>query len=202
MTKKRIFEISLIIGLCFSFLLSLVGFDAECARIKDNVFRIHILANSDSQIDQNLKLKVRDKILAMSEKLYENAECKEDAINITSNNMELLLNEAKQIINNNGFDYSVSGEVCKNYFDTRVYDGFTLPAGYYDSLKINIGKAEGKNWWCVLFPKVCLDACSDFQGNLSEKSEEIIENPTDYTMQFKIVEIYNKAKEKINSIFF
>ena len=151
MTKKRTFELSLILGLVFTFLLSLAGFDAKCANIEDNIFRLHIKANSNSDVDQQLKLKVRDNILELSEDLYEGANNKADAMNIASDNMDLILANAKNTIKDNGFDYSVSGEIKKSYFGTRVYENFTLPAGYYDSLKIYIGSGEGENCWCVLF---------------------------------------------------
>ena len=202
MTVKKRFEISVIAGVIFSLLLSFTGFEASCSEIRDSIFRIHIIANSDSDADQELKIKVKDSLTSLSAELFKNAQSKEEAIKITDENKDLLKTEAEKVIAEEGFNYPVTAEVGKSYFGTRVYDNFTLPAGYYDSLKIKIGKATGKNWWCVLYPTVCFSACSDFGDAVSEKSEEIITNPENYTVKFKVVEIVESAKEKFNLRFF
>ena len=118
--------------------------------ISTKVFRLHILANSDSEDDQKLKLKVRDKILSVSDKMYNNCATVDDAVNTAKNNIDLFESTAAKVIIDNGYTYPVKAYVTKEYFDTRKYDNFTLPAGEYDSLKIEIGSAKGHNWWLSL----------------------------------------------------
>ena len=201
MTAKKRFELSIILALIFSVLLSFTSFSAYCNEIENGVLRLHILANSDSAKDQELKLAVRDSILENSENIFESASNKEDALKNAKENLPKIINTARKTIKENGYDYSVSGEVEKCYFNTRVYDNFTLPAGYYDAVRIKIGSAKGKNWWCVLFPEVCISASANLKDTLSDGSVEKIENPQNYKVKFKVVEIITAAREKINSWF-
>ena len=201
MTAKKRFELSIILGLIFSVLLSFTSFSAYCNEIENGVLRLHILANSDSAKDQELKLAVRDSILENSENIFESASNKEDALKNAKENLPKIIGTAKETIKEYGYDYSVSGEVEKCYFNTRVYDNFTLPAGYYDAVRIKIGSAKGKNWWCVLFPEVCISASANLKDTLSDGSVEKIENPQNYKVKFKVVEIITAAREKINSWF-
>lgn len=201
MTAKKRFELSIILALIFSVLLSFTSFSAYCNEIENGVLRLHILANSDSAKDQELKLAVRDSILENSKDIFESASNKEDALKSAKENLPKIINTARKTIKENGYNYSVSGEVEKCYFNTRVYDNFTLPAGYYDAVRIKIGSAKGKNWWCVLFPEVCISASANLKDALSDGSVEKIENPQNYKVKFKVVEIITAAREKINSWF-
>lgn len=165
--------------------------------ISSKVFRLHILANSDSDEDQALKLKVRDKILSVSEDLYGNCSSVEDAVNISKKNIKLFKETAQKVIAFYGYEYDTRVYVTKEYFNTRVYDDFTLPAGIYDSLKIEIGEGKGHNWWCVMFPSVCLSGCTDdFDETLTPEEQEMIKSGK-YIVRFKAVEIYEKIKSKI-----
>ncbi len=142
--KIKILNISLAIAFIFSILLSLVTFEAQCDDLRQNVFRLHIIANSDSEEDQALKLKVRDAILKESEALFGDSRTLEDAILSTRKNLPLIESVAQKAIEDNGYDYSVRVSVKSSFFDTRVYDEFMLPAGVYEALKIEIGEAKGK----------------------------------------------------------
>lgn len=188
---------SVLCGLIFSVLLGMTGFNAECEGIRQSVFRVHIIANSDSQTDQQLKLTVRNRLLVLSDNLF--AECKneEQAIKLARENIDLFRDEAKKTIQQQGFDYPVKVTVDKAYFDTRVYEGFTLPAGKYDALKVVIGSGRGKNWWCVMFPAVCVPAATDtdISDALDKRQSGIVKNPTRYRLGFKTVEIYEQLKE-------
>lgn len=167
--------------------------------ISTKVFRLHILANSDSEDDQKLKLKVRDKILSVSDKMYNNCATVDDAVNTAKNNIDLFESTAAKVIIDNGYTYPVKAYVTKEYFDTRKYDNFTLPAGEYDSLKIEIGSAKGHNWWCVMFPSVCISGCvDDFDKSLSKDEIKMITDGK-YKYKFKVVEVYEKIKSKIIS---
>lgn len=130
--------------------------------IYDKILRLHVLANSDSDADQALKLKVRDAVLSELEKVYADygvtdIKTAEAAVNAAS---ERLISSARNVILSSGSDYSVELEICNEHYPTREYENVSLPAGVYRSVKVKIGAAEGKNWWCVLFPELCLASAS------------------------------------------
>ena len=201
MNKRKTFTLSLATALIFSVLLSLSGFDANCHEIENEVLRLHVIANSDKENDQALKLKVRDEVLRMEAKLWKTAENKTQAMDIVKEHIDEIEDAAQEIVRENGYNYPVSATLTYCYFPTREYENFTLPAGNYDALRITIGEAKGKNWWCVLFPEICLGAATDFSGVLSEESENIVSNPSDFKVKFKVVELYRGVKEKISAIF-
>lgn len=164
--------------------------------ISQKVFRLHILANSDSDVDQQLKLRVRDKILQESEKMFSSCNSVDEAINISRESIDKLKNISRQVIAYYNYDYDVRAYVTKEYFETREYDNFTLPAGIYDCLKIEIGQGKGHNWWCVMYPSVCISGCTDdFDSTLTEDEKRLIESDN-YVIKFKVVEIYEKIKSK------
>jgi len=125
-----------------------------------DTLRLHVLANSDSEADQALKLKVRDAVLNVMRELNENGSCTDidKASDAVRENIALIENTARDTVISNGYDYTVHAELCREYFPTREYEGVRLPAGEYTALRILIGKAEGRNWWCVLYPSLCIDA--------------------------------------------
>ena len=194
-TKKHI-ELSILFGLIFSILLSFARFDAACSEVRENVVRLHIIANSDSPDDQALKLKVRDKILSFNENIFLNTENYDEALIICENNLSVFEEIANSVIAENGFSYTAKASVGDTYFETREYDTFTLPAGTYKSVNIKLGKAEGKNWWCVVFPAVCIPSAADkdLSKSVSSDGVEITSNPEKYVMKFKAVEIYEDIK--------
>lgn len=167
--------------------------------ISNQIFRLHILANSDSIEDQQLKLKVRDNILVNSEELFTNCQTLEEIINVSKQNIKFFQKIAENTIKENGYTYPIKVYVDKEYFNTRHYDKITLPSGIYNALKIEIGKAKGHNWWCVMFPAICLPAVSDDEINkiLSDDEIELINSNDKYEIRFKIVEIYEKIKSNI-----
>lgn len=193
-TKFKIFNISLAAALIFSVLLSMVSFNAKCENLRENVFRLHIIANSDSKNDQQLKLKVRDAILKESDALFLGADSLEDAIALTKENIPKIEEIANNAIKESGYDYSVSVKVEESFFDTRVYDDFTLPAGVYEALRVEIGAAKGKNWWCVLFPSICVGAAGNLGDTASEEAVEIATGGSRFIVRFKIIEVYESIK--------
>lgn len=197
--KKDLFK-ALAFSLAFTIFLSLSGFDAKCQTLRDNIFRLHIIANSDSKEDQAVKLKVRDEILKQTGNIFENAATKTDAIKLSNENIEKIRHIAEKTLQENGFEYGVTVSVGKAWFGTREYENFTLPAGYYDALKVKIGKAKGKNWWCVMFPAMCLPAATDYHKlseAVDEKSADIAENSGKYEIRFKTVEIFESIRSKL-----
>ena len=125
------------------------------AEIYDNTVRLHVIANSDSEYDQNVKLRVRDGVLSLIEELVKDAENIEEAENIIRENISAIRDNSRETLNLLGEDKSIAVTLSKEYYPTREYEDFSLPAGEYMSLRIMIGEAKGKNWWCVLYPELC-----------------------------------------------
>ena len=188
--------------LVFVFMFSYIApFIETSENISDQVFRLHILANSDSAEDQQLKLKVRDEILKKGETVFSSSNSLEETIELCKNNIALFQQTAEQCLKDNGSDYDVKVYVDKEYFNTREYDDITLPSGIYNALKIEIGQGKGHNWWCVMFPAICLSSVTDDELNkyLSEDEQKLVNSDSKYEVRFKIVEIYEKVKSKIIS---
>lgn len=188
--------------LVFVFMFSYIApFIETSENISDQVFRLHILANSDSAEDQQLKLKVRDEILKKGETVFAFSNSLEETIELCKNNIALFQQTAEQCLKDNGSDYEVKVYVDKEYFNTREYDEITLPSGIYNTLKIEIGQGKGHNWWCVMFPAICLSSVTDDELNkyLSEDEQKLVNSDSKYEVRFKIVEIYEKVKSKIIS---
>lgn len=167
-------------------------------KISGEVFRLHILANSDSEEDQALKLKVRNAVLECGEPLFKNCKSLGEAVEIGRENTELFKNAAQKCISDNGYDYLVNVYVDEEYFNTRKYNQITMPGGIYNALKIEIGQAKGHNWWCVMFPAICLPSVSEDEINqyLSDDEVELLNSGSKYKIRFKIVEIYEKLKSR------
>lgn len=171
--------------------------------LSENIFRLHILANSNSDEDQALKLKVRDAILEYMKTLTENTLDKQSVIELSETHKEDFKQIAENVIQQNGYDYSVNIEIGNFYFPTKYYGNISLPAGNYDALKIEIGDAEGQNWWCSLFPPLCFVSVSsgivDEKGeeylkeNLSEEEFAIVSgDSSEIEFKFKIIEMINE----------
>ncbi len=201
---KKDILLALICALVFTMVLSLAGFTEKCNTLRDRVLRLHILANSDSEQDQAIKLMVRDRLLELSEGLYDTLDTKEQAIEITKSNREKLIAAAEETIRNAGGNEAVDISIGKAYFNTRVYENYTLPAGEYNAVCVKIGKAKGKNWWCVMFPSICIPAASashDLEEAVDPDAAEIAKNAPRYEMRFKAVEIYESVREKLKKYF-
>ena len=189
---------------CIAFVLtviySVIPFEANCSQIPDNVFRLHIIANSDTESDQNLKLKVRDEVLQYTYTLFNNAKSKYEAENVISDNLQNISNVAYKTVLDNGFDYPVKAEITNMYFTTRYYENYTLPSGKFDALRITIGSGKGKNWWCVMYPSICISSVKEqdekARDTFDEQQYDIIKNEQ-IQYKFKVVEVF----EKICSFF-
>ena len=186
---------------CIAFVLvviySLIPFQAQCDNISNDVFRLHILANSDSDYDQSVKLKVRDRVLEYSKSLFESASSKDEAESLISQNLDNITRVAQNELQNLGCDQNVKAEIKKMYFTTRHYDAYTLPSGMYDALRITIGSGKGHNWWCVMYPSICISAASEQDEKakqaLDDGEYDIIKNEK-YSYKFKVVELFEMMK--------
>ena len=194
-SKKRL-ELSVICALICAMFVSFAHFDAACEDMRSNVLRLHIIANSDSKADQDLKLKVRDAILECSSDLFSGNTDLISATKTAHASIPYFNEIANNVIKENGFSYEASAEIGESYFETREYEDFTLPAGDYESLIIKLGNDKGKNWWCVVFPAVCIPtADGKLSDTIGETATKIAENPKKYVMKFKFIEIYEDLKK-------
>ncbi len=201
--KKQIrknIEKGVLFGLVCAIMMSFARFDTRCEELRTSVLRLHILANSDSEDDQQLKLKVRDKILSVTSERFNEARNLSEAIEIAKSDLDVITAAAQEEINASGYDYTVTANIEKNFFNNRDYDDFTLPAGVYNSLTVRIGNAEGHNWWCVVFPGVCLPAAekTTLKKAVSGESAKVASNAKKYKICFKTVEIYQKIRHKFS----
>ena len=151
-----LFAIMLVMGLFY-----ISDCEAQREQLSQNVMRLHVVANSDSLEDQAVKLLVRDAVISYLEPVLSGVEDMASATEILSGKLDGIRNVAATVLQNNGSEDTVAVSLCKEKFDTRHYDTFSLPAGVYSSLRISIGNAEGHNWWCVVFPSLCLPATGE-----------------------------------------
>ena len=201
--KLKTIELAALSAFFILLAFSVMSFESDCSDVREDCFRLHIIANSDSEEDQRLKLQVRDGILKNTAELFSGAGSKKDAMEICRSEEDTIKKYAERVISREGYGYEIRIETGKAYFPTRTYEKYTLPAGEYDALKIIIGKGEGENWWCVMFPSLCLptfmktDGLSDV---LAEDEIKLIEKNPKYEIRFWIVEKIQKLKNnKINT---
>ncbi|HIW74230.1 MAG TPA: stage II sporulation protein R [Firmicutes bacterium] len=183
---------ALALALSLSLALSLCGFAGECEEIRGRVLRLHVLANSDSQEDQALKLKVRDAVVETAAGLFDTAADEAEALEQAKARLPEIEAAAQQRVYDEGFDYKVRVTLVNMYFTTRQYETVTLPAGFYDALRVTIGAGEGHNWWCVVFPPMCVSAATEaaeLADVLDPEQEEIVTSPQKYEVRFKLVEV-------------
>ncbi|MBR0351455.1 MAG: stage II sporulation protein R [Clostridia bacterium] len=171
--------------------------------ISNSVFRLHVIANSNSDEDQNLKYKVRDRLIQYMNSMLSSTSTKQDAINIANSHLEEFKQVALKVVQEEGFEYDVKVSVGNFEFPTKEYGDITLPAGYYDALKVEIGQAEGKNWWFVMFPPLCFvdvtsgvvpeKSKSELKNNLSDEEFALVSNNKNngILFKFKILEFFN-----------
>ena len=192
-------ELSIVIGLILTiFLTSFCSFAGACSNIRGDVIRLHVQANSDSEEDQALKLQVRDRVLEETEQLFLSAQDKAEAAELVKKNLPAIQSAACQVVLENGYDYDVEVTFQNEYFTTREYDNFTLPAGRYDAVRVKIGAAQGHNWWCVMFPPLCIPAVESEQKVetvIGADGKEIISNRPKYEFKFKILEVLEDIGE-------
>ena len=171
--------------------------------ISNSFIRFHVVANSNSTEDQIIKYKVRDSIMNYISPFLKKAHTKKDAIKIINNHLDELNIISKSLIKDEGIDYSINISVRESYFPTKDYETFTLPEGYYDALIIELGKAQGQNWWCIMFPSICIPQADDL--NLKSNAKSILEDSldseelsiisknnssTDIKIKFKLIELF------------
>lgn len=207
LSKLKAREFAAIVGVLTFALFNIFSFAAKCADIREEVLRLHVIANSDSEIDQQMKLAVRDAVLTTGAEVFDGSVTANEAAEKITPQITKLTAAAKEVIASYGYDYTVTIQITEDYFDTRTYETVTLPAGKYNAVRVIIGEGGGKNWWCVMFPPLCLPAAEpqqtadDVQMVFSDGERTLVESSPKYEIRFKIVELYEKISNDISSRF-
>ena len=194
-----------ILLILYTLVYSIAYANSTISNLSNNLFRLHVIANSNSETDQNLKYKVRDSLISYMNDICKNASTKQEAICIANTHIKEFTKIAQNTIKKNGFNYKVKVTIGNYPFPTKTYGDISLPAGYYDALKVEIGEAKGKNWWCVMFPSLCFvdmsngivpeESKKDLQNSLSIENYNLISSDnSEYQFKFKIVELLENAK--------
>lgn len=196
----RRWHVCLLLALGALLLLGL-WLEREQSELAGSVLRLHVLANSDSTEDQELKLKVRDRILAEAEVILPKQGTIEETAQVIEDNLSRFAAAGSEIVAEEGFSYPVGVELTQTWFPTKEYDGFSLPAGEYQALRVTIGDGGGQNWWCVVFPPLCLNSVSESveetacSAGLDEKQVALITGESEgYVVKFKALELWEKIK--------
>ena len=205
MKKLKIFVILIVLFSIFIFTCAYSYVLAISDNLYNSIFRLHVIANSDSEGDQALKYIVRDGLIDYMNNNCNNLFNKDEVVMYAKKNISNLQKVAEDIIQEQGFNYPVTVEIGNFEFPTKKYGDITFPAGFYDALRVKIGESSGKNWWCVMFPPLCFvetttgiipDSSKELlQNSLSDESFIIVSesNSSNVAIKFKIVEFFEKA---------
>lgn len=197
--KNYKFEIALLAAFAVTIIFSqFTAFAKDCDVIRNNTLRLHILANSNSEYDQKVKLMVRDKVLEEYGEQFALFDNEENAEAFAENNINEIIKTINDYLSEVKYDKKATAYVTKMYFETREYEGFKMPAGYYNAVRILIGDAKGKNWWCVMYPPMCVPTALEHK-NLT--AEEIMNLNTGIKLEpkFATVELFEKIKSQLQN---
>ena len=201
-SKLKIAVILIFLLSLYTYICALTYVQAVSANLSEAVFRLHVIANSDADYDQNLKYLVRDSLLEYMNDICKDVCTKEEAISLCYENLDTFKDIAIKVVRDNGFDYDVNLKIGNFSFPTKTYGDISFPAGMYDALRVEIGSASGQNWWCVMFPSLCFidvssgvleeDSKELLEQNLSHESYEIVSNNSDneIKLKFKVLELF------------
>ena len=190
----------LVLAAALTLFCSWLGGYREC--LSGKLLRLHVVANSDSDADQALKLEVRDAVLDCAAGYLENVSDVRAAEQVLGAHLAELAGAGQAVVREKGYDYAVRASLGTSHFPTKTYDGFALPAGDYRALRVTIGAGEGRNWWCVVFPALCVSAASEWQdtavsGGLSDEDVRLMgEEDEGYVLRFKCLELWDKLSQK------
>lgn len=200
MTRWKKWELALLLGLCAAMLWGAWSMQRQDA-LAQKMIRLHVIANSDSEADQALKLEVRDKVLDFTTTVLQRSADMEDAQARLREELTRIETIARREIAARGYDYPVTAQLASAEFPLKEYDGFSLPAGEYMALRLVIGEGEGRNWWCVVYPPLCTAAAADMpqtaiQAGLTGDDVSLItEEDTGYVLKFRSVELWEQLRQ-------
>ncbi len=197
---KRMMPLAAACGLVLAACVGWLRAAAATELLPENILRLHVVANSDSREDQALKLQVRDAVLEEAGRWCRGAGSLEEANALVCVHLEGIRQAAEETVRARGAGQTVRVQVTEMFFPTRAYEGFTLPAGRYRALRVTLGEGAGRNWWCVVFPALCLPAAGEGAGGdilaaLPESQRALVEEPGRYRVELKVTELYERLKE-------
>lgn len=190
--KQIRWELAILLGIA-ALLAWGTALERQQQRIADNMIRLHVVANSDSREDQAVKLRVRDAVLETAAPYLEAAGSSREARVQLEAILPRLCAVANQTLRDNGYTDTATVRLGRELFSTRHYDGFSLPGGYYDSLRVTIGAGEGHNWWCVVYPQLCMSAVSEqkavaVMGGMEQEDAAVLTG--EYEFRFRTLELF------------
>lgn len=195
--KRRLLGKALVCGFVLAALCSFFPFAAACGQLPRDVVRLHVVANSNGAEDQAVKLLVRDAVLEEAARWYQGAGSMEEASSQLCTHLQSIAGAARQVLGEQGMGYSATAQMTEMYFPTRDYGDFRLPAGRYRTLRVTLGEGAGKNWWCVVFPSLCLPAATQEEAllTLPEGERQVVEGGQDVQVKLKAVELWESLRE-------
>ena len=195
--KRRLLGRALVCGFVLAALCSFFPFAAACGQLPRDVVRLHVVANSNGAEDQAVKLLVRDAVLEEAARWYQGAGSMEEASSQLCTHLQSIAGAARQVLGEQGMGYSATAQMTEMYFPTRDYGDFRLPAGRYRPLRVTLGEGAGKNWWCVVFPSLCLPAATQEEAllTLPEGERQVVEGGQDVQVKLKAVELWESLRE-------
>lgn len=199
--KLKKWEVALLTGFAVALLMG-AYLNREQSELADSIIRLHVIANSDSRADQELKYQVRDRILTEAAALYQPGDDLMQVRKSMEDNLTLLAQAGREVVEEQGYDYPVSASLERTWFPTKKYTDFALPAGNYTALRIVVGEGKGENWWCVAFPPLCLGSVSETvdeaaaAGNFTQEQVSLITGESGgYVVKFKAMELWEEFKK-------
>ncbi len=195
--KRRLLGKALVCGFVLAALCSFFPFAAACGQLPRDVVRLHVVANSNGAEDQAVKLLVRDAVLEEAARWYQGAGSMEEASSQLCTHLQSIAGAARQVLGEQGVGYSATAQMTEMYFPTRDYGDFRLPAGRYRTLRVTLGEGAGKNWWCVVFPSLCLPAATQEEAllTLPEGERQVVEGGREVQVKLKAVELWESLRE-------
>lgn len=195
--KRRLLGRALVCGFVLAALCSFFPFAAACGQLPRDVVRLHVVANSNGAEDQAVKLLVRDAVLEEAARWYQGAGSMEEASSQLCTHLQSIAGAARQVLGEQRVGYSATAQMTEMYFPTRDYGDFRLPAGRYRTLRVTLGEGAGKNWWCVVFPSLCLPAATQEEAllTLPEGERQVVEGGQDVQVKLKAVELWESLRE-------
>lgn len=195
--KRRLLGKALVCGFVLAALCSFFPFAAACGQLPRDVVRLHVVANSNGAEDQAVKLLVRDAVLEEAARWYQGAGSMEEASSQLCTHLQSIAGAARQVLGEQRVGYSATAQMTEMYFPTRDYGDFRLPAGRYRTLRVTLGEGAGKNWWCVVFPSLCLPAATQEEAllTLPEGERQVVEGGQEVQVKLKAVELWESLRE-------
>ena len=196
-SNRRLLGGALVCGFVLAALCSFFPFAAACGQLPRDVVRLHVVANSNGAEDQAVKLLVRDAVLEEAARWYQGAGSMEEASSQLCTHLQSIAGAARQVLGEQGVGYSATAQMTEMYFPTRDYGDFRLPAGRYRTLRVTLGEGAGKNWWCVVFPSLCLPAATQEEAllTLPEGERQVVEGGQGVQVKLKAVELWESLRE-------